>query len=96
MLCSILRTPTLEQTLLRIENARTDIELKEALGQILVVERPMFEALLDSLVVNQRQVLKNVATGKSPYDLKMSAGSVRRSLEVLGRSDILERGDGGY
>lgn len=56
----------------------------------------MFEALLDSLVVNQRQVLKNVATGKSPYDLKMSAGSVRRSLEVLGRSDILERGDGGY
>lgn len=66
-------------------------DFTEALNQVLLSERPMFEVLWDSLTTNQRIILRNISNGKSPYDTIMSAGSVKRAIDTLVKSDIIDK-----
>jgi len=66
-------------------------DFNEALNQVLYSERPMFEMLWDSLTPNQKTVLRNIALDKSPYDLEMSAGSVKRVIDTLVKGDVIEK-----
>ncbi len=66
-------------------------QLDEALKKVLLSEKSAFESVWDELNPNQKKVLKVLSYGKSPYSLKMSAGSVKRALETLEKSDIVEK-----
>ncbi|SHH28660.1 AAA family ATPase [Thermosipho atlanticus] len=65
--------------------------LEEAVNLVLLSERPMFEALWDSLTSNQKMVLKSISYGISPYDLDISAGSVKAALDKLKKLDVVEK-----
>jgi hypothetical protein len=66
-------------------------DLDEAINQVILSERPMFETLWDSLTANQKMVLKSVAFEVSPYDLDISAGSVKAALDKLVKMDVVEK-----
>jgi len=71
-------------------------DLEEAIKQVLLSEKPMFETLWDSLTANQKMVLKSVAFEVSPYDLEISAGSVKSALDKLRKIDVIEKVDKRY
>jgi hypothetical protein len=72
------------------QNCNED-DLENAIEQVLITERPMFETLWDSLTPNQKQVLKNVANNISPYEIDLSAGSVKAALDKLRKLDVIEK-----
>ncbi len=65
--------------------------LKDALERIMASEKAAYESIWDELNPNQKKILKALSLDKSPYSVKMSAGSVKRSLESLEKSDIIEK-----
>lgn len=66
-------------------------DLEESIKQVILSVRPMFETLWDSLTSNQKMVLKSVAFEVSPYDLNISAGSVKSALDKLVKMDVIEK-----
>ncbi len=66
-------------------------KIEFALEKVLFMENGAFENIWDKLTPNGKKVLKALAQNRSPYSLKMSAGSVKRSLENLENSDIVEK-----
>ncbi|HOV54467.1 MAG TPA: hypothetical protein PK630_08135, partial [Fervidobacterium sp.] len=71
-----------------------DIEM--AVNKILQSEKTMFEMLWDSLSSNQKATLKNIAYDISPYELNMSAGSVKTALDKLVKMDVIQKGEKRY
>lgn len=69
--------------------------LDEALERVIFSEKTAFETLWDELTPNQKKTLKTLSEGRSPYDFKISSGSVKRALEALEKSDIVIK-NGGY
>uniref|UniRef100_A0A7C4VU01 ATP-binding protein n=1 Tax=Fervidobacterium thailandense TaxID=1008305 RepID=A0A7C4VU01_9BACT len=80
----------------KLKKVCTHQDLELATESILIGERAMFELVWDSLTPIQRMVLKNLAVGKSAYELKISSRSVKRALENLENLDIIEKCERGY
>ncbi|OAA24668.1 hypothetical protein [Kosmotoga sp. DU53] len=60
----------------------SDKHIASAIEKVINLESGAFHTLWDNLTTNQRQVLKKLAHGNSPYELPISAGSVKRALET--------------
>jgi hypothetical protein len=73
----------------------SDKHIASAIEKVINLESGAFHTLWDNLTTNQRQVLKKLAHGNSPYELPISAGSVKRALETLQTMDIVEK-NGSY
>lgn len=68
----------------------------ESINQVILSERAMFETLWNSLTANQKMVLKSIAFEVSPYDLDISAGSVKAALDKLVKMNVVEKVDKRY
>lgn len=80
-----------------MESGKLELEdVERAANKVLQSERSMYEMLWDSLSSNQKAVLKNIAYDISPYELNMSAGSVKTALDKLVKMDIIQKGEKRY
>ena len=80
-----------------MESGKLSIEdVEVAVNKILQSEKTMFEMLWDSLSSNQKATLKNIAYDISPYELNMSAGSVKTALDKLVKMDVIQKGEKRY
>ena len=50
----------------------------------------------NSLSLNHKATLKNIAYDISPYELNMSAGSVKTALDKLVKMDVIQKGEKRY
>ncbi len=69
-------------------------DVEKALEKAIFAEEGAFENIWDKLTPNGKKVLKALAQDVPPYSLKMSAGSVKRSLESLENSDVVMKKSG--
>ncbi|ACR78917.1 hypothetical protein [Kosmotoga olearia] len=60
----------------------SDKHITSAIEKVINLESGAFQTLWDNLTTNQRQVLKKLVHGISPYELPINAGSVKRALET--------------
>jgi len=80
-----------------VESGKLELEdVEGAARKVLQSERSMYEMLWDSLSSNQKAVLKNIAYDISPYELNMSAGSVKTALDKLVKMDVIQKGEKRY
>ena len=73
----------------KVEESDVDVALKK----VIFAEKTAFESLWDELTPNQKKVLKALAYNLSPYSVKISPGSVNRSLEGLKKIDQIDKND---
>jgi len=80
-----------------VESGKLELEdVERATNKVLQSERSMYEMLWDSLSSNQKAALKNIAYDISPYELNMSAGSVKTALDKLVKMDVIQKGEKRY